>query len=419
MTGRFIAATALKDVRRQLADPVGLLTWMGLPLAIGGLIVLINAGGGSSPRGRLLVADEDESLLSGLVGGAAVQGPIAELFDVTPVDRDEGRRIMDAGDASALVVLPAGLQEAVLGEGTAEIQLVTNPAQRILPGVIEEALEIAVELAFYGERLLGEPARRILDGPPDGGDFFSNDAVADLSTVINTRLRELGDTLSPPVLTVEVVDPPDADDADAPPGVADLGMLFLPGMIFMSILFTAQGMSGDVWDEKRLGTLRRAASAPPPMAAVLTGKLLAGGAVVGLVAVVGVALGMVVLDLPPLHAPLAVLWITFAGAVLFSYFVLLQMLASGQQAGGMLTNLVLFPLVMLGGSFFPFEAMPEWMAAIGRWTPNGLAVVHLKEIAAGQPDGGGLLAAALAIGLPATAAFALSVRRLRGGFLVS
>ena len=417
MTGRFVVATALKDVRRQLADPVGLLTWMGLPLAIGGLIVLINAGG-ASPRGRLLVADEDESFLSGLVGGAAVQGPIAELFDVQPVDREEGRRILDAGDASALVVLPAGLQEAVLGEGTAEIRLVTNPAQRILPGLIAEALEIAVELAFYGERLLGEPGRRILDGPSDGGSFFSNDAVAELSTAINTRLRELGDTLSPPVLTVEFVDPPDAGETDAP-GAVNIGMLLLPGMIFMSILFTAQGMSGDVWDEKRLGTLRRAASAPPPMAAVLAGKLLAGGAVVGAVAVVGVALGMVVLDLPALHAPLAVLWITFAGAVMLSYFVLLQLLASGQQAGGMLTNLVLFPIVMLGGSFFPFEAMPEWMAAIGRWTPNGLALVRLKEIVAGQPDAGGLLAAALAIGLPAAAAFALSVRRLRGGFLVS
>ena len=181
MTGRFVAATALKDVRRQLADPVGLLTWMGLPLVIGGLIVLVSGSGGS-PRGRLLVADEDESFLSSAIGGTAVQGPIAELFDVTPVDRDEGRRIMDAGDASALVILPAGLQDAVLGRGTAEIQLVTNPSQRILPGMIEETREIAVELAFYGERLLGEPARRILDGPPDGASFFSNDAMAELTT---------------------------------------------------------------------------------------------------------------------------------------------------------------------------------------------------------------------------------------------
>ena len=418
MTGRFIAATALKDVRRQLADPVGLLTWMGLPLAIGGLIVLVSGDGGSSPRGRLLVADEDESFLSGLIGGA-VQGPAAELFDVTPVDVDEGRRLMDTGDASALIILPPGLQEAVLGEGTAEIRLVTNPAQRILPGLIEEALEIAVELAFYGERLLGGPARRILDGPPDGGDFFSNDTVAELSTAINTRLRELGNTLSPPVLTVEVVEPPDAGESDAPQGIAAIGMILLPGMIFMSILFTAQGMSGDVWDEKRLGTLRRAASAPPPMAAFLAGKLLAGGSLVGLVAAVGVALGMALLGLPPLYAPLAVVWIAFAGAVMLSYFVLLQLLASGQQAGGMLSNLVLFPIMMLGGSFFPFEAMPEWMAAIGRWTPNGLAVVRLKEIVAGQPDAAGLFAAALVIGLPAAAAFALSVRRLRGGFLVS
>ena len=51
MTGRFVAATVLKDVRRQLADPVGLLTWMGLPLVIGGLIVLVSGSGGSPGDG--------------------------------------------------------------------------------------------------------------------------------------------------------------------------------------------------------------------------------------------------------------------------------------------------------------------------------------------------------------------------------
>ena len=79
------------------------------------------------------------------------------------------------------------------------------------------------------------------------------------------------------------------------------------------------------------------------------------------------------------------LWITFAGAVMLSYFVLLQLLASGQQAGSLLSNLVLFPLVMVGGSFFPFEAMPEWMAAIGGWTPNGLALVRSRRSSRGVP----------------------------------
>ncbi len=418
MNGRFIGITAVKDLRRRLADPAALIMWFGLPLAIGAMIVALSSGGdGAGPRGRLLVADEDESFVSGMLAGAAGQGPLGELFDVTPVDRDEGRRIVDAGDASALLILPAGLQEAVLGEESVEIRLVTNPAQRILPGMLEEALEIVVEAAFYGERVLGEPARRIADGPPPDSDFFSNDVIVELSTTINTRLRELGDTLSPPVLTVEHV-APDESDASGAPGFGDLGLIVLPGVIFMSILFIGQGLSSDVWEEKRFGTLRRAVFAPPSMSAFLAGKLLAGAGLVGAAALVGVAVGAVFFDLPLPQAPLAILWTTFAGVALLVYFVLLQLVASSPRAGNVLTTLVVFPVMMLGGSFFPFEAMPAWMAAIGRWTPNGIAVVRLKEIVAAAPDAAGLLSAALAIGLPALAAGALCGRLLRGAFLM-
>ena len=87
---------------------------------------------------------------------------------------------MDAGDASALVVLPAGLQDAVLGQGTVEIRLVTNPAQRILPGMIEEALEDRGRARLL-RRAPPRRARTAHPGrPPAGGDFFSNDTVAEL-----------------------------------------------------------------------------------------------------------------------------------------------------------------------------------------------------------------------------------------------
>ena len=51
--------------------------------------------------------------------------------------------------------------------------------------------------------------------------------------------------------------------------------------------------------------------------------------------------------------------------------------------------MIVFPLIMIGGSFFPFEVMPAWMARIGRWTPNGLASRNVKQILFGQPRSGG------------------------------
>ena len=55
---------------------------------------------------------------------------------------------------------------------------------------------------------------------------------------------------------------------------------------------------------------------------------------------------------------------------------------------------VVISILFLGGSFFPFEAMPDWLAAIGRWTPNGWAMLQFKAILGGGATAAGLLPAA-------------------------
>ena len=81
--------------------------------------------------------------------------------------------------------------------------------------------------------------------------------------------------------------------------------------------------------------------------------------------------------------------------------------------------MVVFPLMMLGGSFFPFDLMPAWMAAIGRWTPNGLAVTHIRALLFEQPDWQAIAIATPLLALPAAGAFWLSVGRIRRRFATS
>jgi ABC-type multidrug transport system permease subunit len=406
---RFALIAALKDLRRRAADPAALLLWIGLPVVIGGLMSLIGGGDGPAPKARLLLVDHDQTLLSGLVARAGQQGALAELLDIQSVTANVGRQHMDDGEASAMLVIPKGFQDGVLRERPTELTLVTNPAQRILPGIIEEGLRMAVEAAFYAQRLFGPPIRDIADavqlgtGPPD-------EMVASVSRAINQRIRSLGTTLLPPVVTLETRT---ETTATVRP---NFGALFLPGLLVMALLFTAQGMSIDIWTEKLRGTLRRTLSAPLGAGAFLAGKLGAGVVLMALATIVGLAVGMTMFDVPVARVPLALVWTSFAGTAILCYLVALQLVSTSARGGQLLSTLVTFPLIMIGGSFFPFETMPAWMARIGRWTPNGLAVVHVKAILFGRVDPAGLTLAAIAIGLPAILAFLLSVRRLRGAF---
>jgi ABC-type multidrug transport system permease subunit len=322
------------------------------------------------------------------------------------VTLEEGRRLIDGGDASALLVIPAGFQNAVLGRSSATLQLVTNPAQRILPLMVQQPLEVLVDGAFYAQRLFGEPIRRIADGQTQGPPADAD--IASIAVEINRQITALQGSLLPPVISVTVK----TDNPSATPPL-NFGQLFLPGMFFMSFLFVAQGMSADVWDEKREGTLRRLLTTPQTAGRLLLGKLLAGLVMTAIIALIGLLAAVAWFGLAWSRVPLALVWCVFASGALIALLTLLHIAGGSQRGGEMLSSVVVFPLMMLGGSFFPFEAMPAWMAAAGRWTPNGLAVARLKELLYGDPSFSALGVAALGIGIPAAVAFALARRRVR------
>lgn len=163
--------------------------------------------------------------------------------------------------------------------------------------------------------------------------------------------------------------------------------------------------------------MKRVASLPHDVALFLGGKLVAGSVVIAAAALVGLLVIAAVFGAGLARLPLALAWCVFSGAALFCFFLLLQFVASTRRGANVVSTIVVFPVMMIGGSFFPFESMPGWMAAIGRWTPNGQAVVHLKRMLRGGLELDTLAVATLAIGIPALVAFVWSARLLRGRFV--
>lgn len=410
---RFLIHAARKDLRLRLADPVALAIWLGIPLLVGGLISLVAGGsGGPSPTAKVLLVDQDDTLLSGLLANLGGAGDLGEMLDVEKVPLDEGQARIEAGHGSALLIVPAGFADAVINNRPATLKLVTNPTQTIMPAIIEEALEMLVEAGFYVQRVFGPEIKQIAGDSPGDAGGGADAQVAAISVAVHGKVQALGTMLAPPVLglSTEVVGKKSAMSG------MNLGALFLPTMLFMAVLFIAQGTSDDVWKEKEQGTLRRLASAPQATTWMLAGKLVATAVLMAAVALAGAVVAVAAFGVSWTRLLPAALWATFVGTALQSLFVLVQMLAANQRAGSVLSTAVMFPLMMVGGCFFPFEAMPDWLTAIGKWTPNGIGVLRLKEILFGAPSPGGFLVAVLILGVTAALAIAVAARRLRGSF---
>lgn len=412
---RYLWTSAVKDTKRRLADPTALAVWIGLPLFIGVLISTISSGsGGGVPKAHVLLVDQDDTPASRLVITASTSGRMADYLIVERVTEAEGRQKMDAGDASAMLVLPKGFQRAILDEQPAELVLMTNPSQRILPQMVEEGLDMLVEAVFYAQQLLGEPLRRIATGPEGGGTVFSSEAVSSISVDINDRVKRLQKVVFPPVISLRT--PP--TEPRPVQTVSVMVAVMLPSVLFMSLLFIAQGSARDVWQEKVQGTLRRSLAVPHHIGWFLAGKILAGALLAAVVTIVGLGIALY-LGIPPLRLPGAFLWCTFNGAALLCLFNFFDTLAASERGARLLSTMIVFPMMMIGGSFFPFEAMPPWMQAIGRWTPNGLGGIQLKALLVGAPDYPQLAVATLVIAAMATVTFLVTVRRVQGSFATS
>lgn len=408
---RFIWSTAVKDWRRRLRNPLEIFMWIGIPLVVGLLITLAFGGrDGPRPQAHVFVADNDKSFLSRFLVGALSQDAAGGFIRAEAVAENEGRALMDKGKATGLIVIPKGFSQAVLREQPATLELVTNPSETILPGMVEEGLSILVDGTFYLHRLVGDDLKAFADGPPEGTKTFPDESIAEFSTRINQAMNRMSGYLSPLAFKLET-----AVDKKEGEGLS-FEFLFLPSILFMSLLFMARGLSDDLWEERNFQTLRRIVFSPQNVVSFLLGKVLSGAAIIFLVCLVALSAGYALLQLNISTMPTAILWTTLSGTMLATGMTAIQLFTTSQRAGNILTLALTFPLMMAGGSFFPFEAMPRWMAAIGTRTPNGWALQQLKDIVL-QPTETGSLVLSFAILLGSLAVlFWICADRLKRGF---
>jgi len=403
---RLVWISALKDLKALRRDPFSILFWMGIPLCMGLLIHLVFGGSEVTPQGKLLIADQDNTIASKLLTGAFSQPPLSKMLVTETVDPAAGLDRIGHGEASAYLLIPRGLQAAFLRNQPFRLQLYTNPEQRILPNIVEQSLSMMVDASFYLQKSAGGLWRG-LDVPtaPDA------QSLSRMSLGLFQRAEALGKYIYPPLIRFEVET---IQEKRQNPNVA---ALFFPAMVFMTMLLMANGLSGEIWRERLLGTARRLATTPGSFAAFLGGRVIVVVLVYSLVASVGVAATRWLGGPQEGHLPAAAAWATLTGTVFYLLLLPLSLHASSERGADVMGNLLVFPLSLIGGCFFPFEMMPHWMAAIGRLTPNGWAVTQFRAILSGSAEPAKLAVGSACLMAAGAAAFLLSVRRLRGVFL--
>jgi ABC-2 type transport system permease protein len=164
-----------------------------------------------------------------------------------------------------------------------------------------------------------------------------------------------------------------------PPGI-DFRTFIYPGVLSMSVLFTAIFSAASIVWDREFGFLREMLVAPVSRSAIVIGKCLGG-------ATVSTFQGIVILALAgAAHVPYnPILILTIIGELLLLSFtltafgVMMAARISQIQAFMALTQMLVMPLFFLSGALYPLRSLPAWLTVLTRFDPITYVVYPMRH----------------------------------------
>jgi daunorubicin resistance ABC transporter membrane protein len=164
-----------------------------------------------------------------------------------------------------------------------------------------------------------------------------------------------------------------------PPGVSFKAFIY-PGVLAMSVMFTAIFSAASIVWDREFGFLREMLVAPVSRSAIVVGKILGGATIATFQGIIMLALAGLA-DVP--YNP--VLMLTLVGELfllaftLTSFGVMMAARITQFQAFMALTQMLVLPLFFLSGALYPLHGLPTWLSILTRIDPLTYVVGPMRH----------------------------------------
>ena len=340
------------SIKMFVRNRVALFFSLFLPLVIMLIFGVLNFEGSTSVS--LGVVDEAGTQSSGALVSAIED---VDTFEVSTGDRDAELQALEDGEREMVLVIPPAWAES-----------------EDATGLSAYAAAGARQDAQVGALILNSLVAGFLSGGPGSP--------------------------AEPLVTVETVN------------ARDLGYIdfLVPGILGLTIMQLGLfGVAFGFVQMKRTGALRRLFATPTPpgyfLAAQIASRLVLGLAQIGILLGIGVAFGLNLVGSLALLLGVAVV-----GAIIFlGMGFAVAGWAKNEDQAAPVANIISLPMMFLSGTFFPRDAMPEFLRGVTEFMPLTYLNHALRTIA---NEGAGIAEIAgdlLGMGVWAAIAFVVAV----------
>ena len=367
-----ILAIAWKDARVRFGSSSELLFFIILPIVFTFLLAGGTPSGNEDPRIWLLVVDEANTAIS--------QQVIDELENSTAIrpevtTREEEQGQFDERQASAVFIIPPGIDIASLQNGSAEVELLQQP-NNLDATVAERAILTAIRrvssaISAAQNAVKQREAIQPFDSDEEKQAYFESSLETAQSIQNDAPER------------VTVVEATTEDQVDYDPRANSSA-----GQLITWVFIPLFGISALFAYERQQGTLRRLLTTPANKATFLLGTIFGQVAMALVQMSLLVGFGILVMKLNWGREPLALFLILFTSALAAAAFgtTMGTFIKSEGQASGLS---IMFGMVfaLMGGCWYPLELFPPAIQNAVKVLPTTWAMQGMLDLVL---RGGGL-----------------------------
>ncbi|SFW99760.1 ABC-2 type transport system permease protein [Thermoactinomyces sp. DSM 45891] len=287
-----------------------------------------------------------------------------------PMTRSEAEELVK--DKKAAIVIPKGFSKAVDEGKGASVEVIQNPADQVIPGVIKNVV------SEYTSRL-----STAIVANQVGAQSIQNFASVvgqkhNLKLDPTSEISKVQDYVKPytekPPIEVKTKSLEKSKGSTATPFDYNV-----PGYAVMFVLFGASSAASALLEERENGTLRKLKTLPISSQSILLGKMLSSFMTATFQCLVLFTVGYLVFDMNLGNSILGLLLMMISTA--FAATGLAMLLAAfcktRSQASG-ISLLVVLSMSALGGSWWPLSIVPEWLqkfahVTLTAWSTGGFS----------------------------------------------
>lgn len=165
-----------------------------------------------------------------------------------------------------------------------------------------------------------------------------------------------------------------------PPGV-NFRTFIYPGVLSMSVLFTAIFSAASIVWDREFGFLREMLVAPVSRSALVIGKCLGGATVATFQGIIFLALaGAAGVPYNPVLILTVIGELLLLSFTLTAFGVMMAARITQMQAFMALTQMLVMPLFFLSGALYPLRSLPAWLTVLTRFDPITYIVYPMRHV---------------------------------------